>query len=67
MDAAKIRISSIAAMARNRVIGMANGMAWHIPEDFRYFKKNTLGKPVIMAATLMKRSANRCRAARTSS
>jgi dihydrofolate reductase len=32
-------------MARNRVIGVANGLAWHIPEDFKYFKKTTLGKP----------------------
>ncbi len=48
MNAAKIRISSIAAMARNRVIGVANGLAWHIPEDFKYFKKTTLGHPVVM-------------------
>jgi dihydrofolate reductase len=48
MNATKIRISSIAAMARNRVIGVANGLAWHIPEDFKYFKKTTLGKPLIM-------------------
>lgn len=41
-------ISSIAAMAHNRVIGVANGLAWHIPEDFKYFKKTTLGKPIIM-------------------
>ncbi len=41
-------ISSIAAMARNRVIGVSNGLAWHIPEDFKYFKKTTLGKPIIM-------------------
>lgn len=41
-------VSSIAAMARNRVIGVANGLAWHIPEDFKYFKRTTLGKPIIM-------------------
>ncbi len=46
--APQIIISSIAAMARNRVIGVANGLAWHIPEDFKYFKKTTLGKPIIM-------------------
>lgn len=48
MNASKVTISSIAAMARNRVIGVANGLAWHIPEDFKYFKKTTLGKPIIM-------------------
>lgn len=48
MNASKVTISSIAAMARNRVIGVANGLAWHIPEDFKYFQKTTLGKPIIM-------------------
>lgn len=48
MNATKVTVSSIAAMARNRVIGVANGLAWHIPEDFKYFKKTTLGRPVIM-------------------
>ncbi len=43
-----ITISAIAAMASNRVIGGDNKMLWHIPEDFKYFKKTTLGKPVIM-------------------
>ncbi|MGB4108067.1 MAG: dihydrofolate reductase [Alphaproteobacteria bacterium] len=44
----QIIISSIAAMARNRVIGTNNGMAWHIPEEFKYFKRTTMGKPIIM-------------------
>ncbi|MCW8091893.1 type 3 dihydrofolate reductase [Alteromonas sp. ASW11-130] len=38
----------IAAMAKNRVIGADNTMPWHLPADLRYFKKTTLGKPVIM-------------------
>jgi dihydrofolate reductase len=41
-------ISAIAAIARNGVIGKDNGIPWHIPEDFRYFKRMTLGKPVFM-------------------
>jgi dihydrofolate reductase len=41
-------ISAIAAVARNGVIGKDNAMPWHIPNDFRYFKKMTLGKPVLM-------------------
>lgn len=45
---AKITISAIAAMARNRVIGKDNALIWHIPEDFKYFKRTTLGKPIIM-------------------
>lgn len=41
-------ISSIVAIGRNRVIGKDNGMAWHIPEDFKYFKRTTMGKPILM-------------------
>lgn len=43
-----MKISMIAAMAKNGVIGKDNGIPWHIPEDFRYFKKMTLNKPIIM-------------------
>ena len=41
-------IALIAAMAENRVIGKGNAMLWHIPEDFKHFKKLTTGKPIIM-------------------
>ncbi|MFC5076608.1 Dihydrofolate reductase type 3 [Vibrio thalassae] len=41
-------ISMIAAMAENRVIGKDNQMPWHLPADFMWFKKCTMGKPVIM-------------------
>jgi dihydrofolate reductase len=41
-------LSLIAALARNRVIGIDNRMPWHLPEDFKYFKATTLGKPIIM-------------------
>ena len=43
-----MRLSLIAAMARNRVIGRDNTLPWRLPEDLRYFKATTLGKPVIM-------------------
>lgn len=42
------KISMIAAMANNRVIGKDNDMPWHLPADLAHFKKVTLGKPVIM-------------------
>lgn len=41
-------ISLIVAIAANRVIGRDNALPWHIPEDLKWFKENTLGKPVIM-------------------
>lgn len=43
-----MKISMIVAMAENRVIGLDNKMPWHLPADLHYFKKTTLGKPVIM-------------------
>lgn len=41
-------ISLIAAMSKNRVIGLNNAMPWHIPEELKYFKATTMGKPMIM-------------------
>ncbi len=43
-----MKISMIAAMAKNRIIGMDNQMPWHLPADFAWFKRQTLGKPVVM-------------------
>lgn len=44
----KIKLSSIVAMAQNRVIGNDNDLIWHIPEDLKHFKRTTMGKPMIM-------------------
>ncbi|AZQ83253.1 type 3 dihydrofolate reductase [Colwellia sp. Arc7-635] len=41
-------LSMIAAHANNRVIGKDNDMPWYLPADLAYFKKTTLGKPIIM-------------------
>lgn len=41
-------LSLIAAMAHQRVIGHEGKMPWHMPTDLAWFKRNTLGKPVIM-------------------
>ncbi|HYM32521.1 MAG TPA: dihydrofolate reductase [Candidatus Cybelea sp.] len=41
-------IALIAAMSRNRVIGRNGGLPWRIPADLRYFKAQTMGKPVVM-------------------
>ncbi|USD64956.1 type 3 dihydrofolate reductase [Vibrio sp. SCSIO 43136] len=43
-----MKISMIAAMADNRVIGKDNQMPWHLPADFGWFKRCTMGKPVVM-------------------
>ena len=41
-------ISLIVAHDKNRVIGYKGDMPWHLPDDLRYFKDMTIGKPVIM-------------------
>jgi dihydrofolate reductase len=41
-------MKAIAAMAKNRVIGVSGRIPWHLPEDFRWFKKMTLGGTVVM-------------------
>jgi len=41
-------VSLIAALSRNQVIGIENRLPWHIPADLKFFKRTTLGKPVIM-------------------
>lgn len=41
-------VSLIAALDKNRLIGANNGMPWHLPADFKHFKKITMGKPVVM-------------------
>jgi len=42
------RISLIAAMAEERVIGIENRLPWRLPADMKWFRKHTLGKPVVM-------------------
>src|SRR3954447_6819956 len=35
-------------MSENRVIGQGNRIPWHLPEDFKWFKKMTSGQVVVM-------------------
>ncbi len=39
---------AIAAMSENRVIGAGNRIPWHLPEDFKWFKKMTTGQVIVM-------------------
>jgi dihydrofolate reductase len=43
-----MRISAIAAMSLNRVIGKDNQIPWHMPADLRFFQRTTTGHFVIM-------------------
>lgn len=44
----KPRISIIAAVAKNGVIGRGGRLPWHLPADLKYFKALTLGHHIIM-------------------
>jgi dihydrofolate reductase len=39
---------AIAAMSLNRMIGAGNKIPWHLSEDFKWFKKMTMGNVVVM-------------------
>ena len=41
-------LSAIVAIAQNNAIGKDNQLPWHLPDDLRFFKKTTMGKPVLM-------------------
>ena len=43
-----MNVSLIVAVSRNGVIGLDNQLPWHLPEDLKYFKSVTMGKPLIM-------------------
>ena len=38
----------IVAIADNNAIGRNNALLWHISEDLRFFRRTTVGSPVIM-------------------
>lgn len=42
------KIALIAAVARNGVIGADQSIPWRIPSDFAWFKRTTMGKPMLM-------------------
>jgi dihydrofolate reductase len=44
----RMRIALIVAAADNDVIGRDNHLPWHLPDEFRHFKRTTLGHHVIM-------------------
>ncbi len=42
------RLAMMAAKAANNVIGRDNKLPWYLPNDLKYFKRVTFGKPIIM-------------------
>ncbi len=45
------RLIAIVAMSSNRVIGRNGMLPWHFPEDLKFFKRITLGHPILMGRT----------------
>lgn len=43
-----MKVSIIAAVAKNGAIGKNNDLIWHLPDDLKFFKKTTSGHPIIM-------------------
>jgi dihydrofolate reductase len=43
-----VKLALIAAVARNRGIGLAGKLPWHLPDDLRRFKRITSGHTVLM-------------------
>lgn len=49
-----MKISIIAAVAKNNVIGNKNQIPWHLPADMKHFKETTMGHSIIMGQNTFK-------------
>ena len=54
-----MRLTLIAAVAENGVIGAEGGMPWHYPADLERFKETTIGHPVIVGRRTYESIASR--------
>jgi len=43
-----MKLSLVVAMDENRVIGIDEGLPWHLSSDLKYFRDITMGKPIVM-------------------
>lgn len=54
-----MKLSLVAAVAENGVIGADGEMPWHYPEDLKRFKRLTVGHPVLMGRRTYESIADR--------
>lgn len=47
-------VTIIAAIGKNRELGRKNDLIWHLPDDLKFFKENTIGKPVVMGLNTLR-------------
>lgn len=47
-EMADVPVALIVALSSNRCIGRHNKLPWHLPNDLKYFKRTTMGCPIIM-------------------
>jgi dihydrofolate reductase len=47
------KLKAVVAMASNRVIGKDGGLPWKLSADLKWFKKVTLGFPIVMGRVTM--------------
>lgn len=47
-ELAEVPVALIVALSENRCIGRNNKLPWHLPNDLQYFKRTTMGCPIIM-------------------
>lgn len=43
-----MKLVAVVAASDNNVIGRGNALPWHLPADLAYFKRVTMGHPVLM-------------------
>lgn len=54
-----MKLTLVAAVAKNGVIGNHNALPWYIPEDLKHFKAVTIGKTVLMGKNTFDSIMNR--------
>ena len=47
-EGATIELSVIVAVAQNGVVGRNGALPWQLPADLQFFKRTTMGKPIVM-------------------
>ncbi|HXS30472.1 MAG TPA: dihydrofolate reductase, partial [Steroidobacteraceae bacterium] len=43
-----MKLTAVVAVSDNDVIGRDNALPWHMPADLAFFKRVTMGKPILM-------------------